>query len=403
MESSPKESTRVRQIVLLGVLVLFTVSGAALLHTNEPEFILARFPGISEFEYSLFDTVLYLSYLGFGLLAGLLSDRYARRKIFIVVGGLGASIFYLLMTTTLDYVLLLSLRFAQGSLTVLVWQVLMTLVLDNSTSVNRGRNMGIFGAFMGTAMGAGPVVGGFLAEGGVFYPYYGASALSLTVTLIAVLGVKEPRRLASRPSIIESLLLVKRCPEISIPSTVNFVDRLHMGFLLTALPLMLVQVLSVSAALRGMVLGLFATPFILLQYPVGRMSDRVGRGKLVILGSVSYALVLGFVGVAGQMSLSVLILMLVLLGVFSGLTAPVTMAWVGDCVPAADTGTGMAFFNFLGNLGMVVGPVILGVSLSYGNFVVAFVIASAIEVLSLVVILIGSYLSSKRKSVLETG
>lgn len=375
------------QIILSGFLVLLTVSAAALLHTNEPEFILARFPEISEFQYSLFDAVLYLSYLIFGIAAGIASDRFARRKLFITAGGLGASLFYWSMTITLDYQILLLMRFVQGAFTVLAWQTLMTLVLDNSRSSNRGKNMGIFGVFLATAMGLGPVLGGVLAEQSVFQPYYVASILSLLVGVLSIIGVKEPVHLTSQPSLRESISLAKRNPELTIPATINFVDRLHMGFILTALPLMLVQVLAVSESLRGMVLGLFAMPFILLQYPVGRLSDRIGRYKPVVVGSLAYALILTIIGIAAQQGLALLVLALMLLGAFSGLTAPPTLAWVGDVTKTKDTATGMGFFNFMGNLGMITGPLILGSILVSNGFVLAFMIAGVIELAGLVVVL----------------
>lgn len=85
-----------------------------------------------------------------------------------------------------------------------------------------------------------------------------------------------------------------------------------------------------------------------------------------------------------------LIVSLVLLGIFSGLTAPPTMAWIGDCVPPKDRATGMGLFNLLGNFGMVLGPIVLGVILLQSNFVIAFVVAGLIELLSLLVVIIKS-------------
>jgi MFS family permease len=389
MNDSQAENDSILQIILLGVLVLLTVSAAALLHTNEPEFILARFPQISEFQYSLFDAVLYLSYLIFGIGTGIISDRAARRKLFVTAGGLGASLFYLSMTITLDYQVLLLMRFVQGGFTVIAWQTLMTLVLDNSLSSNRGKNMGIFGVFLATAMGLGPVLGGVLAEHSVFQPYYVASILSLLVGVLSIIGIKDPADLASQPSLRESFSLVKLTPEITIPATINFVDRLHMGFLLTALPLMLAQLLGVSESLRGMVLGLFAMPFILLQYPVGRVSDRIGRYKPVVVGSLTYAVILTIMGIAAQQGLALLVFALMLLGAFSGLTAPPTLAWVGDVTNPKDTATGMGFFNFMGNLGMITGPLILGAVLAYSGFVMAFILAGIVELASLFVVVFG--------------
>ncbi len=387
MKTHHQDTTNIRQIILSGILVLLTVSAAALLYTNEPEFILARFPEISEFEYSLFDSILYLSYLIFGIIVGILSDRIAKRKIFIVIGGFGGSLFYWLMTTTRIYSILLAMRFTQGIFAVLAWQTLMTLVLDISTSDNRGRNMGIFGVFLAVAMGLGPVIGGIVARYGVFQPYYIASFFSLIVGTVALCGIREPHHLNARQSIRESIMIADRCPEIKIPAIVNFVDRLHMGFILTALPLLLVRVLGISESFRGVILGLFATPFILLQYPIGKLSDKIGRGKLIIIGSSSYAVTLLSVGLAAQMGLHPLIISLVLLGTFSGLTAPPTMAWVGDSVPSADRATGMGFFNLLGNAGMMLGPIVLGVVLLHSDFIIAFVVAGIIELVSLLVVL----------------
>ncbi|MHA1481499.1 MAG: hypothetical protein ACTSQZ_08765, partial [Candidatus Thorarchaeota archaeon] len=56
------QSARRKQIVLFGILTLLTITATAMLHVNQPEFILDRFVGITEVEYSLFDSILYLSY-----------------------------------------------------------------------------------------------------------------------------------------------------------------------------------------------------------------------------------------------------------------------------------------------------------------------------------------------------
>ena len=45
----------------------------------------------------------------------------------------------------------------------------------------------------------------------------------------------------------------------------------------------------------------------------------------------------------------------------------------------------MGFFNFLGNLGFIMGPVILGVLLLYTDIVIAFVVAGLLELISLAV------------------
>jgi MFS family permease len=384
-QSAPESMS---QIIVLGVLVLVTILAPALLHTNQNEFIELRFD-VNLLEISYFDTALYSSYLITGILTAILSNQIGKRKIFILVGSLGCSIFFFAMTTTLNYPLLLVFRFVQGSFTVLCWQTLMTFVLDLSTAHNRGKNLGIFGVFLALAMGTGPVLGGILADLGVFVPYYMATLLSIFVFLTALILLKEPQQIKSRPSFIENVAIVFRKPRLIIPGIFNFVDRFHIGFILFILQFFLPVVLGVEASppgLRGMVLGLFALPFILLQYPVGKWSDRTGRYTPLIIGSITVGIMLTIMGYLGSFGLFAVIIGFIILGIGNGFTGPTAMALVGDTVEADDNAIGMGFFNLLGNIGIVMGPLVggyLAYSETQSDFVAAFVVAGLIEFISL--------------------
>jgi len=398
--SSTEDNTR--SIIFLGILTLLTITGAAVLHVNQPEFILDRFAGISEFEYSLFDSTLYLSYLLVGLLTGILSNRWKRRRVFILVGTTGSVIFYFLLTTTLSYPLLLLYRFIQGSFTVMIWQTLMTLAIDFSGLENRGKNMGIFGAFLAIGMGLGPALGGVIASLSVFSPYYFACLLNMVVLLAALVALKEPVLPKNRPSLVQSFSIARRQPELVVPGLFNFIDRLHIGFILTALPLLLSVVLGLSESLRGLSLALFALPFIILQYPMGKVSDRYGRYIPLVLGSLGFGFVMSILGLLGSGSFIALLVGLIILGVFAGVTAPASMALVGDYIPKEDSAMGMGLFNFMGNLGITVGPVLFGVLILTTDFVMAFFIAGLLEIVTLGVnALLIRYFSVRQKGMMK--
>ena len=55
IQEPTKIASNTRRVALLGILTLLTITAAAVLHVNQPEFILDRFAGITDFEYSLFD------------------------------------------------------------------------------------------------------------------------------------------------------------------------------------------------------------------------------------------------------------------------------------------------------------------------------------------------------------
>lgn len=393
--SSPYLGNESRPIVFLGFLTLLTITAASLLHANEPEFILSRFSGISKLEYSYFDSVLYAAYLIIGIFTYMFSDNLGKRKLFILIGSLGSSIFYFLMTTTTIYPVLLVFRFLQGSFTVMVWQILITLVLDFSGDTDRGKHMGIYGVFLALAMGIGPMIGGIIASFDVFMPYWTAVILSLLVFIITLFGLKDPATIKKRISLKQSLISVIEYPKVIVPCLFNFIDRLHMGFILTALPLFLLQVLGLSESLRGMALGFFAIPFIILQYPMGKISDKYGRYKQLIIGSTLYGIILSSIGFLGSLGFLHLIILLVLLGVFSSITSPANMALVGDSV-GKETAMAMGFFNFFGNVGLVIGPIIFAILIELTNFEITFLVAGLIELVSLAInLFIIKFLSKK--------
>ena len=377
-------STRLSiQVWLVGILTFLTITAAAMLHVNQPEFILDRFIGITDFDYALFDGVLYLSYLIIGLSLGALSDRWGRRRIFVIIGASGSIFFYWLMTTAQNYLLLLGYRFLQGSFTVMVWQTLMTLSLDFSSHDDRGRNIGIVGIFLALAMGLGPALGGILASQGLFMPYFTATALNVIVLILTVIGLKEPRTITLQPSLVNSLSIVKRVPKLTIPGVFNFIDRLHIGFILTALPLFLSTTLGLSESLRGLSLAIFALPFIILQYPMGRLSDRYGRYRQLFIGSVGYGIILSLFGFLGSFGFVSLLILLAILGAFNGVTAPPSMALVGDITEQNDSAMGMGFFNFMGNLGITIGPLLFGYLILTTSFLMAFLIVGLLELITL--------------------
>jgi MFS family permease len=87
----------------------------------------------------------------------------------------------------------------------------------------------------------------------------------------------------------------------------------------------------------------FTAVYTLFSGPLGALSDRVGRRKLIIGGWLAYALVyLGFA--AAQRSWHVW-LMFGLYGIYYAATEGVAKAFVADLVPDAQRGTAYGWFN----------------------------------------------------------
>jgi ACDE family multidrug resistance protein len=364
------------------ILFISTFSGA-ILAANKPEFLLSRFPDLTPIMYSLFDVSAYLSYF-VGIILGILSDLKKERKLFIVMGASGSVVGLYLLTFVQNYSLLLLIRFIEGIFSIMIWQSLMVLNLDYSDETNRGKNMGILGISLGSAMAFGSMAGGFIAFNGINMPYYVAMILRGLVCIISLWKVKNPQQISNRPSLKESILLLKTQPRLIVPGIFNLVDRLHMGFIVLIIPLFIVEVFGMDTGFRGMMLGILNIPALLMMYPVGKKSDAGwGRFRPLIIGSLGYGISLSLTGILGQLSIGVFIGLLLFQGMFSGFTTAPASALVGDLVEEKNNGMGIALFNFLGNIGIVLGPIIGGIIVEFFGFAWAFIVAGLIELISL--------------------
>ena len=110
----------------------------------------------------------------------------------------------------------------------------------------------------------------------------------------------------------------------------------------------------------GLLTGVFSLMQLLFAPLWGRLSDRVGRRPLVLLGIAGYALAQLLFGMAT--SLWLLYGARVLGGVLASATIPSASAYVSDATSDAERGRGMAWLGSSVSLGAVVGPAIGGMA-----------------------------------------
>ncbi len=111
-----------------------------------------------------------------------------------------------------------------------------------------------------------------------------------------------------------------------------------------------------SYALVGLVMGAFLLASFVVQYPLGRLSDRIGRRRLVIAGLLLYAAAtLGFLLPIPPLAF---ILLRAAQGAGAGAVQVTSQALVADLVPPARQGRAYGLLNGAQMTGMVVGPVI---------------------------------------------
>jgi MFS family permease len=352
----------------------------------------ALYPGVPELVAALGATTtldastwfLAAEFAGFVLFAGVwgaLSDATGSRSPLVLAGALGGAASYMVLIGlaglgSLEFATVLALRFVEGSLTVGAFSLSITMLMD--LEGGHGRNMGAAGIAIGTGTALGAPLGGRLTAVGPLVPLAVAAGLLVVVAVLATrVGDRAPARERRAGGLRTALAGLAARPALGLPYAFGFVDRFTAGFFALVGTLYFRQAFGLDAATTGVVLALFFGPFALLQYPMGVLSDRIGRLVPVVGGSVCYGASTVAVSLAPTVGLAGAAM--VALGVSGALVAPATMALVTDIAPEAERGVAMGGFNVFGSLGFLAGVVVGGALAGSLGFGAAFLAAGALE------------------------
>ena len=310
---------------------------------------------------------------------GHLSDRLGRRAPLVALGAAGGAVGYGLLALApaldLSFAAVLGLRVLQGGATIGAFSLAMTMLMDHRGG--HGRNMGTAGIAIGLGTALGAPIGGQLAEISLLAPLVLATVLMLGVAaLAATLPDRAPS--SGRPDAAEVLARLRARPGLAVPYAFGFIDRLTAGFFALVGTLYFQSRFGLDAGATGLLLACFFVPFALLQYPMGLLSDRIGRFLPVVVGSICYGATIIGVGLVPTVALAAVAMVAV--GVCGALVSPATMALVTDIAPEADRGIAMGGFNVFGSLGFLTGFVFGARMADAFGFTTAFLATGLLEV-----------------------
>jgi len=376
-----------RDRIALSVVVFVVLFAQILLYPGIADLVevLGASPAINA--GAVFVGVEFVAYVVFAGVWGGLSDSQGRRVPLVVVAYVVAIVAYLgiafVPVAGVGFGSALALRFVQGGATVGGFSLALTTLMD--LGGRHGHNMGAAGVAIGAGVGFGAPVGGFVYELGPLYPLYATPPRSSLRRRLSSSYTVEDRAPTTNRGLSRALERLVSTPSLAVPYAFGFVDRLTAGFFALVGTFYFRETFGLGPAETGLTLAFFFTPFALLQYPLGRLSDSVGRVPPIIAGSVLYGVAVFCVVVAPTLTTARGAMLAV--GVLGALVAPATMALVTDLSPPDGRGASMAGFNVAGSLGFLVG-VVVGTFLAENHgFFTAFAVVGASEVVVAVVAL----------------
>ncbi|WP_031517251.1 MFS transporter [Desulfofalx alkaliphila] len=130
-------------------------------------------------------------------------------------------------------------------------------------------------------------------------------------------------------------------------------------------------------------LGFFMASYSVMQFICapfwGRLSDRIGRRPILLIGLVGYGTTFTLFGFVSE--LWMMFAIRILSGILSSATLPTAMAYIADTTSGAERSKGMGILGAGMGLGMVIGPA-LGGWLGSNNFALPFFVAGGLAVLT---------------------
>nr|WP_281175941.1 MFS transporter [Domibacillus tundrae] len=197
-------------------------------------------------------------------------------------------------------------------------------------------------------------------------------------------------------------LVLEAKKPLPILFAVMFLVMVGFGIIIPVLPFY-AENMGASPAELGWLMAVYSVMQLLFTPVWGRVSDRIGRKPVMMIGIIGLAL--SFFLMAVSSSLWMLFAARIIGGFLSAANMPTVMAYVADVTTPEDRGKGMGIIGAAIGLGFIFGPAIGGI-FSKADLSVPFYIAGFSSLLTFFVVLFflkESLPKGKRKTSNESG
>lgn len=355
------KSSLERNVIYTGLTSFFTDTSTKMIYSVMPLFLLSM--GSSKTTISLIEGIAESTASLLKALSGLWSDKIEKKKPFMIIGyGLTAIItpIYSLVFAPIQ---VLYLRFIER-----LGKGLRTAPRDSliSSSTSQSKMGSSFG-FQKAMDNSGAIIGPLIAFLMLKLLPLDYSNIFLLATIPAILGVltilifiKEPKERNNN-----STSIIKEKNKVSLKNLPkNYYLFLGVVFLFSlgnstdALLLIKTYETNIDKAYIPFIYMIFNSVSVFLAIPIGRLSDKIGRSKLIIAGFIVYSIV--YFGFGLFNSINVFIILFVLYGLYSALVDGSQKALVSDLVSSELKGTGFGLYHAIIGISVLPASIIAG-------------------------------------------
>ena len=359
--------------------------------------VYARRFGVSLAAVGVTVAVFGLARLLLNMPLGALSDRWGRR--FLLVGGpLVVSISMVGSGLAGGIVSLTAWRFVAGAGSAMYMTGALVYLTDISTLANRGRMIGFNQGALLFGQSIGPGLGGIIAEQfGIRAPFFFIAGATLLAGIYGFVRLEETRpETAPLPDPGMTALRSPRRFEVLrsrvflAVAVVNFaVFFTRSSSRLTLIPLAGTDVYGLGLGEVGILLTVMAVINLVLLPAASSATDRLGRIQVITPSMVIAGGALLVLALAG--TTTVFLVGAGLLALATSVAGPAPAAFAADAVPAESRGFSLGLFRTFGDLGIMVGPPLLGLAADLGGYGWAFGVNAIVVVVATAMFVVGTW------------
>jgi MFS family permease len=311
--------------------------------------------------------------------AGALSDYLGQRRLLLasLIVFATAPFLYLLIETAWQ---LMAVRFYHGFATAIFGTVASAAIAERYTA-DRAARLSTYSSVTIVGRSIAPFLGGTLISLASFGAVYVACAISgvlaLAVGLLLRDGTSPQTKKLEIPRFWVNLKTVLRDRRIMLASLVEAAQYLVFGAIEAFLALFAAS-LGIPAWQIGIILGVQLVSVVFAKPLMGKVSDRVGRRRVILpgllIGAASVVLLPHFPNFIGLTVLSLVF------GLGFATVTSSTTALVADLTRDGRYGSSMGVLRTVMDVGQSIGPVLTGFMVGVAGYASAFTLLAAILV-----------------------
>ena len=339
--------------------------------------------------------------------AGNLSDRFGRRHT-LALGGVVTALGNLICALATDYPEFMVGRLIGGLGAGLMLTTGQIVLADISTPERRGRMMSIYQGTFLFAVGVGPFPGGLIADRfGLDAPFLVYAVFGLVCTAVAWFAVAETKHFsddgkdstsdAPRPRYLSQLRMLAAKRGYVLVCLVSLMFAvIRTGGFFAIIPLIGSVGLGLSVAEIGFGLFIGSIAGLMAAYPGGMVADRFGRKAVIVPASIATAGTMVLFALAG--GYPAYMTACICWGIATSIGGSAPAAYAADNAPPGMNATTLSTFRMVGDLGYVVGPIMLGAIAEATSAATSLEIGGAMMAATALVFAFGAPETLKRRS-----